>query len=144
LHVLRGFAGIAPAFPEAFGVRRARAPCAPVAERWNRRQPLSHGSPAWLYLTTQRGLPEHILAVAGAADAIREGHGGSAWFAHRDGVGHLTGIEMRGPAWRSFSANGDKTLFRIPGGPGRPSRVAVCEAAIDALTTLSRPPLRPG
>ena len=41
---------------------------------------------------------------------------------------------MRGPDWRSFSAGGDKTLFRLPGGPGRPSRVAVCEAAIDALS----------
>jgi len=52
---------------------------------------------------------------------------------HRDRAGFLTGIEMRGPAWRSFSAGGDKALFRLPGGPGRPSRVVVCEAAIDAL-----------
>jgi len=41
---------------------------------------------------------------------------------------------MRGPTWRSFSAGGDKTLFRIQGCRGRPSRVAVCEAAIDALS----------
>jgi hypothetical protein len=41
---------------------------------------------------------------------------------------------MRGPAWRSFSAGGDKTLFRLSGGPGRLSRVTVCEAAIDALS----------
>ena len=45
----------------------------------------------------------------------------------------LTGIEMRGPAWRGFSAGGGKTLFRLPGGPGPLPRVAVCEAAIDAL-----------
>ena len=46
----------------------------------------------------------------------------------------LTGIEMRGPDYRNFSAGGDKTLFRLPGGPGRLTRVAVCEAAIDALS----------
>lgn len=133
-HVVRGFVGIAPTYPEALRVGRARAPRTPIAVRWTRRQPLSRGSPAWLYLTMERGLPEHILAAAGTADAIREGPGGSAWFAHRDEAGHLTGIEMRGPGWRSFSAGGDKTLFRLRCGPGRPSRVAVCEAAIDALS----------
>ena len=46
----------------------------------------------------------------------------------------LTGIEMRGPDWRNFSAGGGKTLFRLPGGPGPLTRVAVCEAAIDALS----------
>jgi hypothetical protein len=78
-------------------------------------------------------LPEHILLAARAADVICEGLHGSAWFAHRDRAGLLTGIEMRGPSWRGFSAGSDKTLFRLPGGPGRPSRVAVCEAAIDAM-----------
>jgi hypothetical protein len=137
--VLRGFAGIAPRFPEALRARPTRAPRIPVAQRWERRRPLSRGSPAWLYLTGQRGLPENILAAARAADAIREGPHGSAWFAHRDGAGLLTGIEMRGPAWRNFSAGGDKTLFRLPGfrlpgGTGRLTRIAVCEAAIDALS----------
>ncbi len=41
---------------------------------------------------------------------------------------------MRGPAWRSFSAGGEKTLFRLPGSPGPLPRIAVCEAAIDALS----------
>ena len=106
----------------------------PVAARWERRRPLSRGSPAWRYLTEQRGLPETILVSARAADAVREGPRGSAWFAHRDGAGRLTGIEMRGSDYRNFSAGGDKTLFRLPGGPGRLTRVAVCEAAIDALS----------
>jgi Protein of unknown function (DUF3991)/Toprim-like len=142
-HMLRGFVGIAPTFPEALRVQRARVSRMSVAQRWARRHPLSHGSQAWLYLNTQRGLPENILAAAHEADAIREGPRGSAWFAHRDAAGHLTGIEMRGPAWRSFSAGGGKTLFRLPGGPGRPSRVAVCEAAIDALSlaAIERCPL---
>ena len=72
--------------------------------------------------------------AARVADAVREGPRGSAWFAHRDGAGLLTGIEMRGADYRNFSAGGDKTLFRLPGGPGRLTRVAVCEAAIDALS----------
>jgi len=83
-------------------------------------------------------LPEGILAAASAADAIREGPRGSAWFAHRDWTGILTGVEMRGPTWRSFSTGGDKTLFRLPGAPGRPSRVAVCEDALSPAAIESR------
>jgi hypothetical protein len=129
--LLRDFVGIAPAFPEAVHTRRAQVP---IPERWDRRRPLSRGSPAWLYLTGQRGLPESILVAARAADAVREGPRGSAWFAHRDGAGGLTGIEMRGGDYRNFSAGGGKTLFRLPGGPGRLTRVVVSESAIDALS----------
>jgi len=132
--MLRGFVGIAPAFPAALRARRTRASHLPVAARWERCQHLSSGSPAWCYLTKQRGLPEAILVSARVADAVREGPRGSAWFAHRDGAGRLTGIEMRGSDYRNFSAGGDKTLFRLPGGPGPLTRVAVCEAAIDALS----------
>jgi hypothetical protein len=132
--VLRGFVGIAPSFPEALRARQTRAPRVPVAQQWDRRRPLSRGSPAWLYLTGQRKLPERIVVAARVADAIREGPRGSAWFAHRDGTGLLTGIEMRGADYRNFSAGGDKTLFRLPGAPGRLTRVAVCEAAIDAMS----------
>jgi hypothetical protein len=132
--VLRGFVGIAPTFPEALRARRTRASSVTVAARWQRRRLLSRGSTAWRYLTEQRGLPETILISARAADAIREGPRGSAWFAHRDGAGLLTGIEMRGADYRNFSAGGDKTLFRLPGGPGGLSRIVVCEAAIDAMS----------
>jgi hypothetical protein len=132
--MLRGFAGIAPAFPAALRARRTRASHLPVATRWERRKYLLCGSPAWRYLTKQRGLPEAILVSARVADAVREGPRGSAWFAHRDGAGRLTGIEMRGSDYRNFSAGGDKTLFRLPGGPGPLTRVAVCEAAIDAMS----------
>jgi len=100
--MLRYFVGIAPTFPEAVRTRRTRASSLSVVQRWGRCQPLSLGSPAWLYLTGQRGLPERILAAAHAADAIREGPRGSAWFAHRNGAGLLTGIEMRGLDYRNF------------------------------------------
>ena len=43
---LRGFVGIAPAFPAALRARRTRASHLPVAERWERRRPLSRGSAA--------------------------------------------------------------------------------------------------
>lgn len=132
--VLRAFVGLAPSFPEALRARRRRASDMPVAARWERRQCLSPGSPAWFYLTERRRLPETILVAARVADVIREGPRGSAWFAHRDAAGRLTGIEMRGPDYRNFSAGGAKTLFRLPRGIGLLPRLAVCEGAIDALS----------
>ena len=126
--------GIASAFPEALRARRTRTSHLPLDARWERRQPLARGSLAWRYLTDQRGLPETILVSVRAVNAAREGPWGSVWFAHRDGAGRLTGIEMRGSEYRNFSAGGSKTLFRLPGGPGPLTRVAVCEAAIDAMS----------
>jgi len=41
---------------------------------------------------------------------------------------------MRGGDYRNFSAAGGKTLFRLPGGPGQLTRIAVSESAIDALS----------
>ncbi len=41
---------------------------------------------------------------------------------------------MRGPASRNFSTSGDKTLVRLPGGPACLTRIAVCEAAVDAMS----------
>jgi Toprim-like/Protein of unknown function (DUF3991) len=132
--VLRDFVGIAPTFPEAVRTRGRRAFSLSVVQRWERCKSLSPGSLAWRYLTLRRGLLDSILLAARMADAIREGPRGSAWFAHRDGAGCLTGIEMRGPDYRNFSAGGGKALFRLPGGPGRLSRLAVCESGIDALS----------
>jgi hypothetical protein len=132
--MLCGFAGLAPVFPDAPRAGQTRASHAPVAQRWERCRTLSPGSPAWRYLAERRGLPDTVLVAARMADAVREGPRGSAWFAHRDDGGLLTGIEMRGPDYRAFSAGGGKTLFRLPGGPGRLNRLAVCEAAIDALS----------
>jgi hypothetical protein len=54
----------------------------------------------------------------------------------------LTGIDMRGPDWRGFSQQSDKSLFRLPGGPGRLARLAVCEAPIDALSLAALEGLR--
>ena len=141
--VLHDFVGIAPTFPEMLRARRRRAPSAPIAERWEWCQKLTRGSQAWRYLTEQRGLPESVLLATRAADAVRDGPRGSAWFAHRDNTGVLTGIEMRGSNYRNFSAGGCKTLFRLPVGAGPLARVAVCEAAIDALSLAAIERCRP-
>ena len=118
------------------------APAVPVAERWQRRRRLRPGSSTWAYLTRQRGLPPSVLHRADRHDAVREGPKASAWFAHRDQAGAITGIDMRGPDWRGFSAESDKTLFRLPGGEGALTRLAVCEAPIDALSWAALETLR--
>ena len=83
----------------------------------------------WRYLTEIRCLPETILKAAAAADAVREGPYASAWFAHRDHGGALTGFEMRGPEFRGFAEDGGKTLFRFGGGTGPFARVALAALA---------------
>jgi hypothetical protein len=130
----QGFAGIAPAYPPALSAWRRTGPSVPLITRWERQPLPAPESAAWHYLANERGLPAAILTAAIATGALREGPFGSAGFAHRDTAGTLTGIEMRGPRWRRFSAGGDKTLFRFPGGDGSLPRLAVCESAIDALS----------
>ena len=46
----------------------------------------------------------------------------------------LTGIEMRGPDYRNFSAGGGKTLFRLASDSESPTRITVSESAIDAMS----------
>jgi hypothetical protein len=112
--LLRDFVGIAPSYPDDLFEKQRRPSRLDAPARWQRRRPLTRGSPAWLYLAGPRELPAALLDAARAMDAIREGPDGSAWFAHRDHAGVLSGIEMRGASYRSFSAGGDKSLFRLP------------------------------
>jgi hypothetical protein len=130
---LRLLAGHSPAFVEH--LRSRPGPAMSVIELWHSRPLLRPGSRTWSYLARTRGLPAFILEQARALDVIRAGPRGSAWFAHTDHQGQLTGIEMRGPQWRGFSADGTKSLCRLAGG-GRsmPGRLAVVEAPIDALS----------
>ena len=139
---LRALVGIAPSYPEAERMREPREPSAPPTERWSGCRRLRPGTAAWAYLTVTRALPPAVLQAADLFDAVREGPHGSAWFAHRGHDGALTGMEMRGPDWRGFSAGHDKTLFRLPGGTAAPTRLAVCEAAIDALSLAALEDLR--
>ncbi len=141
--LLRGMVGLAPSYP--MQERRQAAhdkPAIPVADLWAWRSRLRRGSATWNYLTGERALPAAVLAAADLFDAVREGPRGSAWFAHRGDDGVLTGIDMRGPDWRGFSKSSDKSLFRLPGGTGLLTRLAVCEAPIDALSLAALEGLR--
>ena len=149
--LLRPFIGLSPTYPALVRRRQRRAPPVPVAERWASHEVVRRGSPAWDYLTRTRALPEAVVLAAIQAGVLREGPHASAWFAHQDHAGRLTGIEMRGPAWRGFSPGGSKTLFRLPGGPppagtdaGRPSRLCVTEAPIEAMSLAALEGLRTG
>ena len=82
--------------------------------------------------TKERGLPAALLEVAVRRDLVREGVRGSAWFLHCIGE-RPSGWEMRGPSFKGFLAGGAKGVF-IFSRSNAPSRVAVCEAAIDALS----------
>ncbi|GBR07567.1 DUF3991 and TOPRIM domain-containing protein [Acetobacter oeni] len=107
------------------------------AELWGRRSAPQEGTPAWRYLTEERGLPGSIVAVAGRQGALKEGPNGTAWFGHRDADGQFTGMEMRGPEYKGFSTGGGgKRLFgfRADEGTEPARRLVVTEAAIDALS----------
>jgi len=131
---LHGMVGQASSYPAVERQRETRSPAVPVAQHWARRRRLRRGSATWSYLTGERALPAAVLVAADRCDAVREGPYGSAWFAHRDHRGVLTGIDMRGPDWRGFAEDADKSLFRLPGGLDLLTRLAVCEAPIDALS----------
>ena len=99
-------------------------------------------SPAWTYLTQHRQLPFRVLAPASAADVLREGPYGSAWFAHRDDSGNVTHVEIRGPTYKGSLKGGTKTLFRFHGGSSPPARFVLAEAPIDALSLAAIEGLR--
>ena len=141
--LLRGMVGMRPFHPELERkLAKPDRPAVPVARLWARHRRLGRGSATWGYLTGERAIPAAVLAAADLFDAVREGPHGSAWFAHRDHAGVLTGIDMRGPDWRGFSQQSDKSLFRLPGGTGRLVRLAVSEAPIDALSLAALEGLR--
>ena len=144
--LLREFVGITPAYPLHTRAREREAPQVPVIERWAKRRPLWRGSPAWRYLTEVRRVPSFVVTATIRRAQVKEGPHASAWFAHRDHAGCLTGIEIRGPDYRGFSTGGDKTLFRLHGAPidsrTPVTRLAVTEAPIDAMSLAAIERLR--
>jgi Toprim-like/Protein of unknown function (DUF3991) len=74
-----------------------------------------------------------VIEHAGGQDAIREGHYGSAWFAHRD-AGVISHVEIRGPDYKGSLRGGRKTLFRHSPTVAPAHRLAIAEAPIDALS----------
>ncbi len=139
---LREMVGVAPSYAPAERAAKDKKLVQPPLQRWNARPAVTLGSQTWTYLADERGLTPEVIAAAVRADAVREGPYASAWFAHRDGEGTLTGIEMRGPNYRGFSEDGDKTLFRLQPGLEPPTRLAVLEAPIDALSLAALEGLR--
>ena len=130
---LRPYVGLAPTYPEALPKRGVSQPDRPLPERWAARPRLRLGLRGWDYLAGARAIPRPVLMAASEADAVRDGAYGSAWFAHRDEAGHICHVEVRGPDFKGSLRGGTKTLFRLAGGPS-PSRLAVLEAPIDALS----------
>lgn len=131
---LREFIGLSPSLPEASQRREKDRPDRPPADRWAAQPRFKWNSPAWSYLTQKRCLPPRILGAASQADVLRAGPHGSAWFAHRDDAGRVTHVEIRGPAYKGSLRGGTKVLFRFKGGSGPPTRFALAEAPIDALS----------
>lgn len=131
---LQSLVGITPTFLAATKPRQGTAEVQPPAVRWHAQRRLRRGSQSWRYLREERKIPTGVLATAACLDAVRQGPYGSAWFAHRANDGRLTGIEVRGPRYRGFTAHGTKSLFRLPGSRGVVTRLVVLEAPIDALS----------
>ena len=73
-----------------------------------------------------------MLDAACAADAVRDGPYGSAWFS-----GAVTHIEVRGPDFKGSVRGGAKTLFRLPGAGAGPARLVLTEAPIDARSRVA-------
>jgi Toprim-like/Protein of unknown function (DUF3991) len=140
--VLRRFVGVAPAYPTAIRTKQGRGPNRPLHERWAKRPRLRPGSPAWAYLAGARCLPTEILTAATSQDAVREGHFGSAWFAHR-ADGAVSHVEVRGPDYRGSLAGGHKTLFQFGYASEDVPRVAIAEGPIDALSLAALESSRP-
>jgi hypothetical protein len=134
---LRRFVGVAPTFPEALRQRAKANPDVPIAARWIQRRRLRRDSHVWAYLTSTRRLPASVLEAAAAADILREGPYGSAWFAHRGDDGAVTHVEIRGPHFRGSLEGGTKTLFRLPGAGAQHCRMVITEAPIDALSVAA-------
>ncbi|MFS2177302.1 DUF3991 and toprim domain-containing protein [Rhizobium pisi] len=131
LAAVEALAGVQPLHP-TWRARTSRRMAADISTRWAARPLLCQGARAHDYLFRIRAIPRRVLQHAIDARLIRQGPSGSAWFAHQDNDGRISGWEERGPVWRGFSTGGAKTLFRFGNSVG--GRLCVTEAAIDALS----------
>ncbi|WP_085034575.1 DUF3991 and toprim domain-containing protein [Ensifer aridi] len=113
-----------------------------LADRWQARRLPWRGSSTWRYLHDERCLPVALLRAAIKCNLLREGPHGSMWAAHTNQAGEVTGWEARGPQYRGFASGGTKALFRL--GSGTALRLAVTEAAIDAMSLAAIEGLRDG
>ena len=134
---LRPLIGMSPAFPQALREQKRDQPDEPVAQRWSLRPELRRGSRTWRYLTEVRCLPSWLLLRAAAADVVRQGFYGGAWFAHRNDAGEVTHVEARGPTFKGSLKHGVKILFRFSQGAEPKHRLVLAEAPINALSVAA-------
>ena len=134
--------GFAIAEPEWQAPGRVHGHDLSLPERWQARRRPWPGSSTWAYLNSERFLPAALLRATIRQDRLREGPYGSMWAAHTDNAGIVTGWEARGPEYRGFASGGTKVLFRL--GPDTALRLAVTEAAIDAMSLAAIEGLRDG
>ena len=114
---LREFAGLSPRFPPVDRAGGRNNPDRPVAERWAERKAVWPNSPTWRYLVRKRWLPYAIIEAASAAGVLREGPAGSAWFAHLDGHGVVSHVDVRGPTYKgSLTGRSEIALPPAPEG----------------------------
>ncbi|WP_260684810.1 DUF3991 and toprim domain-containing protein [Rhizobium laguerreae] len=128
--------------PEWQPARRGGGYNLSLPARWQARRNPWPGSSTWRYLNGERCLPGPLLRAAIKGGLLREGPHGSMWAAHTDNAGVVTGWEARGPQYRGFASGGMKVLFRL--GPDTALRLAVTEAAIDAMSLAAIEGLRDG
>lgn len=124
--------GFEPSQPQWMRQSREREPDLSIPERWSARRKPWRGSATWRYLRDARHIPEQVIRMAIAHNAVKEGPRGSMWAAHHGNDGIVTGWEERGPEWRGFASGGSKVLFRF--GIAAAPRICVTEAAIDAMS----------
>ena len=141
--VLRDFVGIAPSYPASGRGSRRKTPAVPVAERWQQRGPLTRGSATWRYLTEARALPPDGTGCGDRGGRDPRGAARQRLVRAPRWGRAVDRVRDAGPTFRGFSAGGDKSLFRLPGAPGRLARLAVLEAPIDALSLAAIEGLRP-
>ncbi len=107
---------------------------------WVTHHPLKEGSPAYTWLTEQRGIHPIVVQAAIAQEELREGPKATVWAAHRNPTGELTGWDTEGPGFRNFASNATKSLFTLDAANGNATRIVVADTPIEAmsLATIER------
>ena len=111
---LREFAGLSPRFPPVDRAGGRNNPDRPVAERWAERKAVWPHSPTWRYLVRKKWLPHAIIEAASRRPAFC-GRGRPAAFAHLDGHGVVTHVDVRGP---SPTPDAQQAILRRQSGRG--------------------------
>lgn len=107
---------------------------------WVTHHPLKEGSPAYTWLTEQRGIHPIVAQAAIAQEELREGPNATLWAAHRTASGDMTGWDAEGPGFKNFAFNATRSLFTLDAANGNATRIVVADTPIEAmsLATIER------